>query len=106
MRIILFTLFAFGLSVMACKGSETLITEGSCDDCRDAVIRDFGDPALDGCGFVVDVDSKIYMPKNLPEAYQVDAMKVALTYQVQDSTRCGMVQFYPAITIQEIRKRQ
>ncbi len=31
------------------------MTDSSCNSCEDAIIRNFGDPALDGCGWVVDV---------------------------------------------------
>ncbi len=93
-------------ALIACSSTDTIITEGTCEECQDAVIRNFGDPALDGCGYVVDVNTKIYMPKNLPSVYKVEDLEVELNFEIQDSTRCGMIQFYPAISIKEIRKKQ
>lgn len=92
-------------TLVACNSTNTIITEATCGDCREAVIRDYGDPALDGCGFVVDIDSKIYMPKNLPVEYQVDNLEVEMNFEVRDSIRCGMIQYYEAISINEIRKK-
>jgi len=39
----------------------------SCDknDFVDATIYDYGEPALDGCGWVVEVGNEIYKPTNL-----------------------------------------
>ncbi|MEM7085330.1 MAG: hypothetical protein AAF489_04060 [Bacteroidota bacterium] len=105
MKTLLHFILGLGLTTLvACQSTNTIITEGTCNQCQDAVIRDYGDPALDGCGFVVDIDSKIYMPKNLPKEYQVDELKVKMKFEVRDSTRCGMIQYYEAISINEIRK--
>ena len=105
MKILLHFILGLGLTTLvACNSTNTIVIEGTCTECREAVIRDYGDPALDGCGFVVDINSKIYMPKNLPTEYQVDNLKVEMNFEVRDSTRCGMIQYYEAITINEIKK--
>ncbi len=106
MKILHYVILSFVIAaITACSSSDNIILEGKCGECLEAVIRNFGDPALDGCGYVVDVNSQIFMPKNLPSVYKVEDLQVELKYEVQDSTRCGMIQFYPAILIKEIRKK-
>lgn len=90
----------------ACKGKKGTMTDSSCNSCEDAIIRNFGDPALDGCGWVVDVSSTIYMPKNLlPEFYE-DSLKVRIKYKVLERVNCGLVKdAHLSIFIEEIHKK-
>lgn len=107
MRTLLYTsMIALPAIFFSCKGSDTIITEGNCAECQEAVIRYYGDPALDGCGFVVEIDSVVYMATNLPKEYQDDGMVVELKYDLTEDMRCGMVQMYKGMSIKEIRKKQ
>ena len=95
------------LIVSACKSNDAAATASSCGSCEDAVIRYFGDPALDGCGWVVEVASTIYMPNNLTSEFHRDSLKVKLKYTILDRVNCGLVKdAYPAISIEEIHIRQ
>lgn len=106
MRPIIFIAIVTTLIASSCKSNGETVKEGSCNNCKEAVIRDYGDPAVDGCGFVVEVDSVIYMPQNLPSEYKKDSLAIQLDYDVKGEARCGMVQMYPAISIKEIRTKQ
>jgi hypothetical protein len=94
------------LIISACKSNDSAVNASSCNSCEDAVIRYFGDPALDGCGWVVDVASTIYMPSNLAPQFHIDSLKVQLKYTVKERVNCGMLKdAYPSISIEEIQKR-
>ena len=102
-------LFAFTsiLIISACKTKEkTIITDGPCNSCEDAVVYFYGDPALDGCGWVVDVSSTIYKPSNLPVEFNEDKLEVRIKYKVLDSVRCGMMTKYKGMYIEEIVKKE
>ena len=59
------------LAISSCK-PESVIIDNPCESCEDAIIRDSGEPALDGCGWVVDVSTIIYKPVNLLEEFKID----------------------------------
>ncbi len=87
-----------------------IMTLSSCnkeDNFESAVVRDFGDPAVDGCGWVVDISSIIYKPKNLPTEFEVDNLEVKMKYDKLDSkTNCGFaLDVYDEIHIKEIYKK-
>lgn len=90
----------------ACKSKEGAISDITCNSCEDATIRYYGDPALDGCGWVVAASSTIYMPNNLLPEFYVDSLEVRIKYKVLDRVNCGLVKdAYPSIFIEEIYKK-
>jgi hypothetical protein len=90
----------------ACKSKKGAVSDTACNSCEDAIIRNYGDPALDGCGWVVDVSSIIYMPKNLLPEFYVDSLNVRIKYNVVERVNCGMVKdAHQAIFIEEIQKK-
>ena len=90
----------------ACKSNGGVVTDTTCNSCEDAVIRYNGDPALDGCGWVVDVSSTIYMPENLLPEFYVDSLKVRIKYKVLERVNCGLVKdAHLSIFIEEIYKK-
>ena len=94
------------LAISSCKPEEGVIIDNPFESCEDAIIRDYGEPALDGCGWVVDVSTIIYKPVNLLEEFEIDGLEVLIKYDILDSTNCGMVQFaFNAISINEIYKK-
>jgi len=100
--IIMTTLLIF----LACKSNEVAVSDTICDSCEDAIIRFYGDPTLDGCGWVVDVSSTIYMPKNLNPEYFVDSLKVTIKFNVLKRVNCGLVKdAHEAIFIEEIYRK-
>jgi len=95
------------LIISSCKSKEWAVNDSGCSTCKDAVIRDFGDPALDGCGWVVDVSSKIYKPQNLLSEYRIDSLEVRIKYKILDSVNCGLVKnAHSAIFIEEIHRKK
>lgn len=94
------------LTFSACKSKEGAVTVSSCKNCVDATIRFYGDPALDGCGWVVDVSSSIYMPSNLPPEFYIDSLQVSIKFKELARVNCGLIKdAHPAMHIEEIRKK-
>jgi len=95
------------LIISACKSKGGATADSSCDSCEDALIRFYGDPAVDGCGWVVDVSSTVYMPKNLNSDFYVDSLEVKIKYKALDSVNCGMKKnAFRAMLIEEIHKKK
>lgn len=94
------------LTLSGCKSKGGAVSATSCESCEDAMVRFYGDPALDGCGWVVEASSVIYMPKNLlPEFYE-DSLKVRIKYDVLARVNCGLVKdAHPSMYIEEIYKK-
>jgi len=91
----------------ACKSKGGAVSDTTCNSCEDAIIRNYGEPALDGCGWVVEASSTIYMPKNLLPEFYVDSLKVRIKYNVLERVNCGLVKdAHPSIFIEEIEKKK
>ena len=90
----------------ACKSKGGAVSDTTCNSCEDAFIRYYGNPALDGCGWVVDASSTIYMPNNLFPEFYIDSLKVRIKYKVLERVNCGLVKdAHLAIFIEEIHKK-
>ena len=37
----------------SCKTKKETVSDASCESCEDAIVRFYGEPASDGCGWVV-----------------------------------------------------
>ena len=56
----------------------------------DATVLDFGSPAVDGCGFLLQVEDNLYYPENLQEKDQVDKKRVKVRFSLLDEMKpCG-----------------
>lgn len=66
----------------------------------------FGEPAVDGCGWLIQVDTAYYSPINLEPEFKVDSLNVNLDFELQpDRWRCGWRQpGYQKIQILKIEK--
>lgn len=94
------------LAFFACKSKGGAVTDITCNSCEDAFIRYYGDPSLDGCGWVVDASSTIYMPNNLSPEFYVDNLEVRIKYKVLERVNCGLVKdAYLSIFIEKIYKK-
>jgi hypothetical protein len=83
------------------------VTDASCATCEDAFIRFYGDPALDGCGWVVDANATIYMPQNLQPEYYQDSLKVSIKFKEIGRVNCGLVKDkHIGIIIEKIHKKK
>ena len=75
------------------------------DQWTDAVVLDYGSPAVDGCGFVLEIDGNIYFPVNLEEKYRVDKKEVRLQYNLLGEMQtCGFP--YSGLEHQKVRIRE
>ena len=82
------------LALIAIMAISSCAKEGIIEEERfgNAIIRDFGDIAVDGCGWVVDVSSEIYKPQNLPAEFEIDSLEVQIEFDTLASkARCGFV---------------
>jgi len=96
----------FILIISGCKSKEGLIIDGDCISCVDAKVRFLGDPALDGCGWVIKISSENHTPTNLPPEFTVDGLEVRIKYKELDLVNCGMVKdAHHAIILEEIKKK-
>ena len=81
--------------------------DGLCPDERDGVVLDLGDPALDGCGWVIqfDFDDETinYRPIDLADEFLTDGLNVRVNYTLQlDQEPCGLVDQIQLIEIHSI----
>ena len=97
-RIIFFALITI-ITISSCTETEEVSCEEDCFE--NAIIRDFGNPVVDGCGWVVDISSIIYKPENLPSEFEIDELEVKIKYDTLSSKACGFFNIY----IKEIHKK-
>ena len=102
MKYLMITLLLFSFS---CKKRSASL---QCDETlKDATIIFTGSPALDGCGYMIQIDGAGYIADNLDEAFQKPDLKVNICYKLnRDPTACGIADIaVPYIHILDIRKR-
>lgn len=75
-------------------------------DKNTGTIYDSGNPALDGCGWLVTIGSKNYKPVNLPVEFEVDGLEVTLTYKtLKEKGDCYVPNSITQINIKKIAER-
>jgi hypothetical protein len=47
----------------------------------EAIVVDLGSPAVDGCGWAINIDNITYIPDNLDEQYKQNRLKVMIVYE-------------------------
>ena len=82
-------------------------TAGYCPEEATGLILDLGDPAVDGCGWVVQMtldDTPLnYRPDTLAEAFKVDSLSVTVNFkQTVGTSPCGMIEQIPVIEVLEM----
>lgn len=101
------TLSLFGLSTFGCESQSPIdkVPEEQRD--VEALIIFDGNPAVDGCGWLILHDQNFHAPVNLDSAFMTDSLKVVLTYSFLESNRlCGWRDpGYREIEILEIKKQ-
>lgn len=56
----------------------------------EGIIRDYGSPSVDGCGWMIKIDGIDYMPVNLSERYRNNGRAVILAFKViNEKYECG-----------------
>lgn len=90
----------------------TLFMAFSCDKeedyiTSDAIIIDAGDPAVDGCGWLIEISNETFKPTELGEEFHENNLFVTIEYQVLDSEwTCGWIlEKYKEINIKSIVKK-
>jgi len=84
-RFVLLLFFAFCLFAASCgtkNESDGLLQNG--------LVLNYGEPAADGCGWVIQINKVDYSPINLDAKFKKDSLKVVVNYQILASTfNCG-----------------
>ncbi len=88
-----------------CAGVE--YTAGYCPEARNGTVLDLGDPALGGCGWVIQFDIKDevinFRPDTLPVDKQVNGLNVKVNYTLTlENSQCGMIEQIQVIEINSI----
>jgi len=70
------------------------------------LIRFTGNVALDGCGWVIDVENETFHPNNLSTEFQIDSLKVKLSYKLtSENFNCGFGNSFKTIQISSIAQQ-
>ena len=101
-----FLLIAFIFTGISCS------KEKSCEACigqvieKDAMIIDTGSPAVDGCSWLVKIDSShIYHPDVLDSSFKQHQLQVKITYDITgEKFLCSFRAQIPIIHVIDIRK--
>lgn len=87
----------------------TLFIWFSCDEeqdyrTADAIIIDAGNPAADGCGWLIEISNETFKPTELDEQFQENNLSVTIEYKVLYSEwSCGWIlEKYKEIKIKNI----
>lgn len=100
---IVFLLISVFLLVLSCNSKSNLVKKDDCSNCKEAMILNYGDPALDGCGWMLEESSTVYKVNNLSAEFRVDSLKVQVEYRKGDIYKCGIIGTeYPSININKI----
>lgn len=102
----IFLTVSISLLFIACKSKSEAASDENRTAFKDAIIRNYGDVALDGCGWVVDVASTIYMPKNLQPEFHKEGLQVSIKFEELGRVNCGLVKdAHLSMFIEEIQKK-
>ena len=94
--ILIFALLTVGL--VACTSDDITIVETT------GIIRDTGDVAVDGCGWVIEINGTQYSPTYLSSQYKQDGLAVFVNVEFLTSTfTCGLTGGLNQIRIEQIR---
>ncbi len=79
------------------------------EDYKMGLVLDSGSPSVDGCGWVIKIDSTIYFPNNLAEQFHRDRLEIKLVYKdLNREYECGYPyppRLYPMIEILKIKEK-
>jgi hypothetical protein len=103
--VIIFLCGIIGITALSCGGDEILLSPQKQN--VSGMVLDFGNPAVDGCGWLIKIDSVIFSPISLDPKFKIDSLKVILDYNILNSTwNCGWREpGYPQIEIINIKKQ-
>ena len=98
----LFLMLTFGIIAVSCdnKSDQGLQT-------TNGLVLNYGNPEVDGCGWVIKFDTVVYSPVNLNTDFKQDSLKVKVDYQILNTYfSCGWrTPGYRQIKITSIKKQ-
>jgi hypothetical protein len=76
----LFLMLTIGIIAVSCdnKSDQGLQT-------TNGLVLNYGNPEVDGCGWVIKVDTVVYSPVNLDTGFKQDSLKVKINYQISNT---------------------
>ena len=91
-----------------CAGVD--YTDSYCPEERDGVVLDLGNPAADGCGWIIQFDFEgeavNYRPDTLAEEFMVNGLSVQVNYTLtKEFEPCGLGSQIPVIEINSIEEK-
>jgi hypothetical protein len=110
-KLLLLSMLTVLLSISACKKSEERLDEQSVGKLNgqltaEATVKNTGDIALDGCGWVIKIGDTHYSAINLADVYKENELKVTITYEALTSKyMCGLGAQMPQIKLIVIKKK-
>ncbi|UCS91817.1 hypothetical protein KZP23_13855 [Echinicola marina] len=84
MKLSLFIVLFLAVFFSACTDDDRPVLQ------VEAKIVDGGNPAVDGCGWLMEINGENYKPKSLKEQFQIDGLEVILFYSTTGVSYCGM----------------
>jgi hypothetical protein len=98
----LFLILFVGILVVSCDNKSEKGLRST-----NGFILNYGDPEVDGCGWVIKVDSVVYSPVNLDSGFKQNSLKVKIDYQILNTYfSCGWrTPGYRQIKITSIKKQ-
>jgi len=104
-KIFLILLGMIGIVAFSCKKNK--LDSLSINQNLQGLILYYGDPAVDGCGWMIEINKVAYSPILLDSTFRKDSLKVILDYQLLASTwNCGWRSpGYNQIEIKAIKKQ-
>jgi len=98
--------FLIGMAIVAGLGhlASCVQTQEDCGcDFQLGTVIFTGAPEVDGCGWLIQIDSANYHPVNLDDAFRINGLGVRIKYdEVTDVYRCGRNGIIPSIRISDI----
>jgi hypothetical protein len=102
-----FFLLVILLLAQGCNSKNNIVQKDDCSNCKDAMVLNYGDPALDGCGWMLEVSSVTYKANNLPLEFKLDSLKVQVEYRIAETIKCGMAAIeYPSVGLTKIVRKE
>ncbi len=88
-----------------CSGLFIMSSCSKNDTTYAGMVRFSGDVAVDGCGWVIDVENGTFHPTNLTAEFQQDSLEVEVSYKLtNESFNCGFGNSLKIIEISSIEK--
>ena len=100
--VVVFCIITAGIIMVSCgKRNESDIQP------ENGIVLNYGDPSVDGCGWMLVINKVVYSPVNLNASFQKDSLNVVVEYQPLNSTfKCGWgTTGYQQIKITNIKRR-